>query len=122
MCVSVISYTLRHASKCCVVTAIQFTRYCPVYPKAEAVQRTDGRDVTCILSPHRSSFQTDDDDEASNKTWVLTPKVYESDVTHILNGLLDGYDNKLRPDIGGKRLFSNIYSLDYLVPIFAAKT
>lgn len=37
----------------------------------------------------------------SNKTWVLTPKVYESDVTHILNSLLDGYDNKLRPDIGG---------------------
>eukprot|EP00064_Thunnus_orientalis_P007444 superscaffoldBa00000828_g7464 len=47
-----------------------------------------------------SSFQTDDDDEVSNKTWVLTPKVYESDVTHILNSLLDGYDNKLRPDIG----------------------
>lgn len=52
------------------------------------------------LSP-RSSFQSDDDDEVSNKTWVLTPKVYESDVTHILNSLLDGYDNKLRPDIGG---------------------
>lgn len=49
----------------------------------------------------RSSFQSDDDDEVSNKTWVLTPKVYESDVTHILNSLLDGYDNKLRPDIGG---------------------
>uniref|UniRef100_A0A3B4A2A7 Uncharacterized protein n=1 Tax=Periophthalmus magnuspinnatus TaxID=409849 RepID=A0A3B4A2A7_9GOBI len=48
------------------------------------------------------SFQNDDDDEVSNKTWVLTPKVYESDVTHILNGLLDGYDNKLRPDIGVK--------------------
>lgn len=48
-----------------------------------------------------SSFQNDDDDEVTNKTWVLTPKVYESDVTHILNGLLDGYDNKLRPDIGG---------------------
>lgn len=53
-----------------------------------------------FLTPH-SSFQSDDDDEVSNKTWVLTPKVYESDVTHILNGLLDGYDNKLRPDIGG---------------------
>lgn len=53
------------------------------------------------LSPPCSSFQTDDDDEVSNKTWVLTPKVYESDVTHILNSLLDGYDNKLRPDIGG---------------------
>lgn len=51
---------------------------------------------------HLSSFQSDDDDEVTNKTWVLTPKVYESDVTHILNGLLDGYDNKLRPDIGGR--------------------
>lgn len=49
-----------------------------------------------------SSFQSEDDDEVTNKTWVLTPKVYESDVTHILNGLLDGYDNKLRPDIGGR--------------------
>lgn len=57
------------------------------------------------LSPPHSSFQTDDDDEVSNKTWVLTPKVYESDVTHILNSLLDGYDNKLRPDIGGGRWF-----------------
>lgn len=51
---------------------------------------------------HLSSYQNDDDDEVTNKTWVLTPKVYESDVTHILNGLLDGYDNKLRPDIGGR--------------------
>ena len=50
-----------------------------------------------------SSLQTEsDDDEVSNKTWVLTPKVYESDVTHILNSLLQGYDNKLRPDIGGR--------------------
>ena len=53
------------------------------------------------LSLPCSSLQNDDDDEVSNKTWVLTPKVYESDVTHILNSLLDGYDNKLRPDIGG---------------------
>lgn len=52
-----------------------------------------------------SSLQTEnDDDEVTNKTWVLTPKVYESDVTHILNSLLDGYDNKLRPDIGGECL------------------
>ncbi|CAB1441797.1 unnamed protein product [Pleuronectes platessa] len=49
-----------------------------------------------------SSIQNEDDDEATNKTWVLTPKVFESDVTHILNSLLDGYDNKLRPDIGVK--------------------
>lgn len=58
-----------------------------------------------VLSPPHSSFQNDDDDEVSNKTWVLTPKVYESDVTHILNSLLDGYDNKLRPDIGGRCWF-----------------
>ncbi|TNN33435.1 Gamma-aminobutyric acid receptor subunit gamma-2 [Liparis tanakae] len=48
-----------------------------------------------------SSFQNEEDDDGANKTWVLTPKVFESDVTHILNSLLDGYDNKLRPDIGG---------------------
>lgn len=57
--------------------------------------------LTSVPLSSRSSFQSDDDDEVSNKTWVLTPKVYESDVTHILNSLLDGYDNKLRPDIGG---------------------
>jgi hypothetical protein len=47
--------------------------------------------------------KSDDDyeDYASNKTWVLTPKVPEGDVTVILNNLLEGYDNKLRPDIGG---------------------
>lgn len=61
--------------------------------------------LVLFLSPPRSSFQNDDDDEVSNKTWVLTPKVYESDVTHILNSLLDGYDNKLRPDIGGRCWF-----------------
>uniref|UniRef100_A0A8C9FTH7 Uncharacterized protein n=1 Tax=Pavo cristatus TaxID=9049 RepID=A0A8C9FTH7_PAVCR len=52
-----------------------------------------------------SSTQKGDDDYedyTSNKTWVLTPKVHESDVTLILNGLLEGYDNKLRPDIGVK--------------------
>lgn len=58
-----------------------------------------------FLSPPCSSLQNDDEDEVSNKTWVLTPKVYESDVTHILNGLLKGYDNKLRPDIGGTNKF-----------------
>lgn len=59
-----------------------------------------------------SSVQLEsDDDEVTNKTWVLTPKVYESDVTHILNSLLDGYDNKLRPDIGGRCLFLFIYLL-----------
>ncbi|KAF0044754.1 hypothetical protein F2P81_003912 [Scophthalmus maximus] len=50
------------------------------------------------------SKQEDEDyeDVPINKTWVLSPKVYESDVTLILNKLLQGYDNKLRPDIGGK--------------------
>ncbi|KAJ3588903.1 hypothetical protein NHX12_009757 [Muraenolepis orangiensis] len=56
--------------------------------------------VFVFLNLPTSSFQTDEDDETANKTWVLTPKVYESDVTHILNSLLYGYDNKLRPDIG----------------------
>lgn len=37
-----------------------------------------------------------------NKTWVLAPKIHEGDITQILNSLLRGYDNKLRPDIGGK--------------------
>lgn len=49
------------------------------------------------------SKQEDEDYEEVpiNKTWILSPKVYESDVTLILNKLLQGYDNKLRPDIGG---------------------
>lgn len=58
-----------------------------------------------FFPPHHSSSQKSDDDYEdyqSNKTWVLTPKVHESDVTLILNGLLEGYDNKLRPDIGGE--------------------
>uniref|UniRef100_A0A3B5LIA9 Uncharacterized protein n=1 Tax=Xiphophorus couchianus TaxID=32473 RepID=A0A3B5LIA9_9TELE len=64
------------------------------------------RDLTPVITPvipvwGVGLLKNDDDDEVSNKTWVLTPKVYESDVTHILNSLLDGYDNKLRPDIGG---------------------
>ncbi|XP_063166543.1 gamma-aminobutyric acid receptor subunit gamma-1 [Candoia aspera] len=42
----------------------------------------------------------DDEDLTVNKTWVLAPKIHEGDVTHILNSLLQGYDNKLRPDIG----------------------
>lgn len=49
--------------------------------------------------------EEDYEDVPINKTWVLSPKVYESDVTFILNKLLQGYDNKLRPDIGGKSLF-----------------
>nr|XP_008529141.1 PREDICTED: gamma-aminobutyric acid receptor subunit gamma-1 [Equus przewalskii] len=42
----------------------------------------------------------DDEDLTVNKTWVLAPKIHEGDITQILNSLLRGYDNKLRPDIG----------------------
>ncbi|KAJ7400725.1 Gamma-aminobutyric acid receptor subunit gamma-1 [Pitangus sulphuratus] len=42
----------------------------------------------------------DDEDPMVNKTWVLAPKIHGGDVTHILDSLLQGYDNKLRPDIG----------------------
>lgn len=71
-----------------------------------------------MLLSFGSSLQSEnDDDEVTNKTWVLTPKVYESDVTHILNSLLDGYDNKLRPDIGGRykslRAFSSHFGNVY---------
>lgn len=57
------------------------------------------------------STQEDEDyeDVPINKTWVLSPKVYESDVTMILNKLLEGYDNKLRPDIGGKSSLSSVF-------------
>lgn len=51
--------------------------------------------------------EEDYEDVPINKTWVLSPKVYESDVTLILNKLLQGYDNKLRPDIGGKSCSSS---------------
>lgn len=56
----------------------------------------------CFLSLTSQKSDDDYEDYASNKTWVLTPKVPEGDVTVILNNLLEGYDNKLRPDIGGK--------------------
>ncbi|PKU40653.1 gamma-aminobutyric acid receptor subunit gamma-2 [Limosa lapponica baueri] len=60
--------------------------------------------LNCYVTSLLSTQKGDDDyeDYTSNKTWVLTPKVHESDVTLILNGLLEGYDNKLRPDIGVK--------------------
>lgn len=64
----------------------------------------------CLSSPSAAlgpSKQDEEDyeDVPINKTWVLSPKVYESDVTMILNKLLQGYDNKLRPDIGGKEKY-----------------
>ncbi|KAG9351307.1 hypothetical protein JZ751_022552, partial [Albula glossodonta] len=84
--------------------------------------------------PTRSLQLENDDDEMPNKTWVLTPKVYESDVTHILNSLLDGYDNKLRPDIGVKPTVIhtdmfvnsigpvNAINMEYTIDIFFAQT
>lgn len=48
-----------------------------------------------------------------NKTWVLAPKIHEGDITQILNSLLQGYDNKLRPDIGGKLELSVLDFGDY---------
>lgn len=63
--------------------------------------------IFCVVSmafgPSKAE-EEDYEDVPINKTWVLSPKVYDSDVTLILNKLLQGYDNKLRPDIGGKLL------------------
>ncbi|KAK0133584.1 Gamma-aminobutyric acid receptor subunit gamma-2 [Merluccius polli] len=90
--------------------------------------------VFVFLNLPTSSFQTEEDDEVANKTWVLTPKVYESDVTHILNSLLHGYDNKLRPDIGVKPTVIhtdmfvnsigpvNAINMEYTIDIFFAQT
>uniref|UniRef100_A0A8D2IZ03 Gamma-aminobutyric acid type A receptor gamma2 subunit n=1 Tax=Varanus komodoensis TaxID=61221 RepID=A0A8D2IZ03_VARKO len=83
-----------------------------------------------------SSQKSDDDyeDYTTNKTWVLTPKVHESDVTLILNGLLEGYDNKLRPDIGVQPtvIHTDMYvnsigpvnaiNMEYTIDIFFAQT
>nr|8BHG_B Chain B, Gamma-aminobutyric acid receptor subunit gamma-2 [Homo sapiens] len=80
--------------------------------------------------------KSDDDyeDYTSNKTWVLTPKVPEGDVTVILNNLLEGYDNKLRPDIGVKPTLIhtdmyvnsigpvNAINMEYTIDIFFAQT
>ncbi|XP_005870638.1 PREDICTED: gamma-aminobutyric acid receptor subunit gamma-2 isoform X1 [Myotis davidii] len=88
------------------------------------------------LYPGLTSQKSDDDyeDYASNKTWVLTPKVPEGDVTIILNNLLEGYDNKLRPDIGVKPTLIhtdmyvnsigpvNAINMEYTIDIFFAQT
>ena len=58
---------------------------------------------SAALGPMKQE-EEDYEDVPINKTWVLSPRVYESDVTLILNKLLQGYDNKLRPDIGGKSI------------------
>ncbi|XP_053130433.1 gamma-aminobutyric acid receptor subunit gamma-4 isoform X1 [Hemicordylus capensis] len=62
--------------------------------------------LTCLLFcpafqiRAESAEEYDYDYLSTNKTWVLTPKAQETDATHILNALLQNYDNKLRPDIG----------------------
>ncbi|EPY73063.1 gamma-aminobutyric acid (GABA-A) receptor, subunit gamma 2 isoform 2 isoform 3-like protein [Camelus ferus] len=93
----------------------------------------------CVETASRGSLtsqKSDDDyeDYASNKTWVLTPKVPEGDVTVILNNLLEGYDNKLRPDIGVKPTLIhtdmyvnsigpvNAINMEYTIDIFFAQT
>ncbi|XP_072424542.1 gamma-aminobutyric acid receptor subunit gamma-1 isoform X2 [Chiloscyllium punctatum] len=76
----------------------------------------------------------DYEDTVLNKTWVLAPRVHESDVTNILNDLLKGYDNKLRPDIGVRptMIESDVYvnsigpvdaiNMEYTIDIFFAQS
>ncbi|GLD56446.1 gamma-aminobutyric acid receptor subunit gamma-1 [Lates japonicus] len=78
--------------------------------------------------------EEDYEDVPINKTWVLSPKIYESDVTLILNKLLQGYDNKLRPDIGVRPtvIETAVYvnsigpvdpiNMEYTIDIFFAQT
>ncbi|XP_058862406.1 gamma-aminobutyric acid receptor subunit gamma-1 [Acipenser ruthenus] len=87
----------------------------------------------CVtFGPHK--MEEDYEDAPINKTWVLAPKVHENDVTLILNKLLQGYDNKLRPDIGGKPTIieTGVYvnsigpvdpiNMEYTIDIFFAQT
>ncbi|XP_008942953.1 PREDICTED: gamma-aminobutyric acid receptor subunit gamma-1-like [Merops nubicus] len=62
----------------------------------------DREDRVFSFTHHRADKADDEDDEdlTVNKTWVLAPKIHGGDVTHILDSLLQGYDSKLRPDIG----------------------
>ncbi|CAB1437667.1 unnamed protein product [Pleuronectes platessa] len=89
--------------------------------------------LTAALSPIKQEDE-DYEDVPINKTWVLSPKVYESDVTLILNKLLLGYDNKLRPDIGVRPtvIETAVYinsigpvdpiNMEYTIDIFFAQT
>ncbi|KAA0717817.1 Gamma-aminobutyric acid receptor subunit gamma-1 GABA(A) receptor subunit gamma-1 [Triplophysa tibetana] len=88
----------------------------------------------CMAFDPSKADDEDYEDVPINKTWVLSPKVYKSDVTLILNNLLQGYDNKLRPDIGGKPtvIETAIYvnsigpvdpiNMEYTIDIFFAQT
>ncbi|XP_048370855.1 gamma-aminobutyric acid receptor subunit gamma-4 [Sphaerodactylus townsendi] len=81
-----------------------------------------------------STEEYDYDYLSSNKTWVLTPRAQETDATHILNSLLQNYDNKLRPDIGIKPTFIDVdiyvnsigpvsvIHMEYTIDIFFAQT
>ncbi|XP_063079972.1 gamma-aminobutyric acid receptor subunit gamma-1 [Engraulis encrasicolus] len=85
------------------------------------------------LAPIKAD-EEDYEDVPINKTWVLSPKVDESDVTTILNKLLLGYDNKLRPDIGVRPtvIETAVYvnsigpvdpiNMEYTIDIFFAQT
>ncbi|XP_057715924.1 gamma-aminobutyric acid receptor subunit gamma-1 isoform X2 [Corythoichthys intestinalis] len=92
--------------------------------------------VLGVCAAHQPGKQGEEDyeDVPINKTWVLSPKVYESDVTMILNKLLQGYDNKLRPDIGVRPtvIETAVYvnsigpvdpiNMEYTIDIFFAQT
>uniref|UniRef100_A0A8C0BB03 Gamma-aminobutyric acid type A receptor subunit gamma1 n=1 Tax=Buteo japonicus TaxID=224669 RepID=A0A8C0BB03_9AVES len=97
--------------------------------------------LTCLLAyalychkPKCWSDDEDDEDLTVNKTWVLAPKIHGGDVTHILDSLLQGYDNKLRPDIGGKTtvIETDVYvnsigpvdpiNMEYTIDIIFAQT
>ncbi|XP_077164289.1 gamma-aminobutyric acid receptor subunit gamma-4 isoform X1 [Paroedura picta] len=81
-----------------------------------------------------STEEYDYDYLSTNKTWVLTPRAQETDATHILNSLLQNYDNKLRPDIGIKPTFIDVdiyvnsigpvsvIHMEYTIDIFFAQT
>ncbi|XP_054652007.1 gamma-aminobutyric acid receptor subunit gamma-1 isoform X2 [Dunckerocampus dactyliophorus] len=88
----------------------------------------------CVALGPGKQEEEDYEDVPINKTWVLSPKVYESDVTMILNKLLQGYDNKLRPDIGVRPtvIETAVYvnsigpvdpiNMEYTIDIFFAQT
>uniref|UniRef100_A0A8C4RP56 Gamma-aminobutyric acid type A receptor subunit gamma1 n=1 Tax=Erpetoichthys calabaricus TaxID=27687 RepID=A0A8C4RP56_ERPCA len=93
------------------------------------------RKCIIILSFGPSKIDEEDyEDVPINKTWVLAPKVHESEVTLILNKLLQGYDNKLRPDIGVRPTIieTGVYvnsigpvdpiNMEYTIDIFFAQT
>ncbi|XP_010004447.1 PREDICTED: gamma-aminobutyric acid receptor subunit gamma-1 [Chaetura pelagica] len=70
---------------------------------SQIASRPLGRQTKIVNRKDLRADKADDEDDEDlmvNKTWVLAPKIHGGDVTHILDSLLQGYDNKLRPDIG----------------------